>query len=86
MDANAAGLAEALRLAIVEQTRELRALRDDLGRIYGRNPDGTLRAVPPEGAAQLGPLGRRGFSVDDLKDLAYQVTGRRAPGGRRPRR
>ncbi len=59
-------LNESVRLSILE----MRGLRDDLGRIYGRDAKGTLLAVAKDGNPAIPP---RPWTPNDLRDVVGDV-------------
>lgn len=76
----------ALDAHVLENTRELRGLRDDLGRIYGRDPAGRLLARAPangEPAAMPKPAWTPNDWKSVISDAADAITGQRSKRRRR---
>lgn len=64
----------ALRAAVLENTREVRGLRDDLGRMYGRDEHGRLCAAPPPNGGPS-PVPRPAWTPKDVKDVLGRLFG-----------
>jgi hypothetical protein len=65
---------QALHAAILENTREARGLREDLGAIYGRDDDGRLLALSAaDGRAAPVPAAK--WTPRDVKEVIGQLLG-----------
>jgi hypothetical protein len=82
---DAVDVLRALDAHVLENTREVRGLRDDLGRIYGRDAAGRLLVAPPSPGG--GPaVPKRAWTPDDVKDILGRILGGAEEPPRRRRR